>query len=248
MLPSQMCDGHKMLNDSQRSEMFVCADEQVHETDVSIKVNYFWQFKVTDHMFLGLTVQRRERVSILSLDGRLTRNHRLWPSPTSTYQPPHTHQYPLLPFQTSPKSFSPPLPQASSSPPGWGVSRGRELVTPSFSLSSPCSCSITAPSIFPSLPPSLSILHAYSHPFLSLFDPLFSPSVSPSISFFHCLCSFAGSSCSWMAYWLGFLFTFTHITLSVSLSLSLYSFCSLVYCNAQASLICVFVSLYLLLS
>lgn len=57
----------------------------------------------------------------------------------------------------------------------------------------------------------------------------------------HFLHSFTISSCSWMPYWLGFLFPFTHILFSPSL----YSFCSPVYCNAQTSLMCVRVSIQL---
>lgn len=140
---------------------------------------------------------------------------------------------------------------------------------PNSSISS----SLSKIPVWPSLLPSYLLTEGLGSPGVrSLWLPLFSPHpplvlsqpspvfLVPShylthFSFSSPLCfssSYAGSSCSWMPYWLGFLFTFTHIPLRTSPALSesrsLDFFCSPVYCNTPASLIRVFVSVYLLLS
>lgn len=86
---------------------------------------------------------------------------------TSSFSKPPTRPH-LIPFPAL----------SSSGPPGWEVSMGQELVTPSFTVSPLCPdpqcCSITA--LFP-----FSVLHTNTHPLHSLSDPLFSlSSLSPA--------------------------------------------------------------------
>lgn len=159
-------------------------------------------------------------------------------SSTHHIPPPFSlpHQYHLLPQDLS---SSHPLSCPELLGPSWltgqqGSGACDSLVHAPSSLSWPQSCSIT---FSPSPPCKHSSFCLIIWPTFPLFLP-------PSLF----VCFFACSSCSWMAYWLGFLFTFTHILpLSPNQTLSFF-FCSPVYCNAQTCLICVFVSVYLLLS
>lgn len=170
----------------------------------------------------------------LSFDGQLSPVFH-----TPCFPPPsHHHTFQTSPLHPSHPFFFPELLRPSLAV---GVTGDQEPVTPRFSLSS--HPTITRPSFYVTLSsvPILLKSHYWAHFFLF---PLLS--LCP-FQFFH---SFTGSSCSWMAYWLGFLFTFTHIIspslwmpLALSKSRSLDVFCSPVYCNTQASLISVFVCL-----
>lgn len=205
-------------------------DTQVHKADVSIEVNSVPEL---------CTVFVRAKRGIPTVPGLPADPHPFWQS--TSFLLPSFPSPDVLATSISPPPF-PNLPQDLTSSPSlpWALQvlqaersvwvrsswlpHSRSLLsvlTPSVVLSQLCSLFLSSTQTL-----TLSTLYP-THFFLSLrFLPLSA--------------LFVSSSCSWMPYWLGFLFTFTHILFSPSL----YSFCSPVYCNAQTSLIRVFVSVY----
>lgn len=233
MQSSQMCDGHKMLNDSYQNGLCKHINRCVRQMWVSIKVNSVWQFTVIYHMLSCLIVKRREK-GLLTVLGCPTPPH-------ASISPP---SFPNLPQDLPASPALPWAPRALLAKGSAGVG----------SLWLPRSCSflslLTQRLIYHSsvhLSLHLSVLLANAHPLVSLFDPLFlSLSLSPSPSTFSFSApSLAQAVLGWRIDW-GFYSP--SLTSSLSFSLSLCFFCSPGYCNAQTSLICVFVSVYLLLS
>lgn len=205
-------------------------DTQVHEADVSIEVNSISEL---------CTVFVRAKRGIPTVPGLPADPHPFWLStsfllpsiPSLMFWP---HQYHLLLFQTSHKTSPHPLPcpelfRSSRLRGQYGSGARDSLIHGLSSLSWP-------PVLF-----YHSSVPFFCHPHKHSPSPLIIwPTFFSLFAFSRFLRSFVSSSCSWMPYWLGFLFTFTHILFSPSL----YSFCSPVYCNAQTSLIRVFVSVY----
>lgn len=195
-------------------------------------------------MFSGSVGKRRENGGILSFDGRLT--------PSSTHHAPTPTLPSPPPFHLPPiPSFFPELPG-----PSWlRESPGVRSLWPWFCLSP--HPALVLSQLSPAFTPSLS-LSSVQILLSSHYLTHFSLSLSLFFSIFQFFLSFAGSSCSWMAVLIGVSIHLHSHPLSLSLcmslalsespSLSLDFFCSPVYCNTQASLICVFVSVYLLLS
>lgn len=211
-----------------------CATRTAYEGDTQL----MWVLRWTQFRSCVQYSWEQKEESLLFLDCQLTPiPFDYQPHSSSHHFPPlmfWPHQYHLLLFQTSHKTSPHPLPcpelfRSSRLRGQYGSGARDSLIHGLSSLS---------------WPPVL-----FYHSSVPFFCPPHKHSPSPLIiwptfyslfAFSRFLRSFVSSSCSWMPYWLGFLFTFTHILFSPSL----YSFCSPVYCNAQTSLIHVFVSVY----
>lgn len=205
-------------------------------------------------MFSGLVAKRREEdLPLLSLDGLLTP----YPHPPRHFSshPPSFYHINITSFLSKPPRRPPLFPSHTLPCPqllGTSWLRGQQgsgardsLARALSSLSpDPRSCSIAALSPSLHLSPFLCPPKRKHSSFLSHNLTHFS---SPSFSFF--APSPAQAVLGWCIDWGFYSPSLTSsLSLPLSLFLSLYSFCSPVYCNAQTSLICVFVSVYLPLS
>lgn len=198
----------------------------VNRNRISMKVNETWCLTVTDHKCFDLVA--KSTVLGWLADPRMP--------PTLPQPPPFPKlSQEFLCFPSIPFSF-PELPG-----PSWLRGHQRSGVV-SFSPSSPCLFSITARSAFLSIPPSLCLPSKYV--FRLIIWPTF-PSLSFSLFQFFLLPRLLKLFLDGILIGVSIHLHSHPLSLSGSVwgSLSLNFFCSPVYCNSQASLICVCVSL-----